>query len=115
VDLVDNEAAGSVSQTDTAENQSRLSDKVKTTAARNGSFIDDEDVAQNTDDEIQALSFHRHRTAASLSPVPAPRPAVYKRRVLHFGALAGGFAAATEGTPEQTQLRHPTRICLPTP
>jgi hypothetical protein len=80
VDLVGNEASGSVAQTDTDENQSRLSDKVKTTTARNDSFIGDEEVAQNTDDEIQALSFRRHRSAAALSPVPSPRSAVYKRR-----------------------------------
>jgi hypothetical protein len=63
VDLVDNKVSGSVSQTDTAENQSRLFDKVKITTARNGSFISSsvfcptshEKVVQNTDDEIQAV------------------------------------------------------------
>jgi hypothetical protein len=71
-DLLDNEAAGSISQTDTVENQPRPPDRVETTTARSSRSIDDEEAAQNTDDEIQGLSFHHHRTAVALSPVPSP-------------------------------------------
>jgi hypothetical protein len=60
------------------------------------------------DDDYDAASAKSAQRKCS----PIPDHFIDKRRVLHFGGLAAGVAAATEGTPEQNTTTAPNSNML---